>query len=1084
MSIRVAIEHRTVYRYDRPVHLGPQVMRLRPAPHCRTPILSYSLRVTPEDHFLNWQQDPIGNYQARFVFPEPTTEFSVTVDLVAELAPINPFDFFLDDAANRWPFTYEPRLARDLAPYLVAPVEAAPADAPEAPASDPVLDSWVAELRELEPPNTTIDFLVWCNQRVHDAVGYSVRMEAGVQTPEQTLTSQIGSCRDSAWLLVNVLRRFGIAARFVSGYLVQLAQDKPAAGDRGENVDFTDLHAWAEAFVPGAGWIGFDATSGLVAGQGHIPLACAAEPSGASPIEGRLETAGTSFEYSNTVTRLDEPARVTLPYSAEQWDAIDALGGEVDVALETADVRLTMGGEPTFVSRADPEAPEWNVAALGGNKEELATKLTEQLAEKFAPGALVLYGQGKWYPGEPLPRWQRGVYWRTDDHPLWHDRELLADPGQEGTATAAEAKLLADAIADALGLPAEVRYPAYEDPFPERWRESMRPGDDPLPSGELELRALPDADTEPTGWALPLRRDPGEASWSTGLWHLRRGALYLVEGESPLGLRLPLSSLTWRPEPQHPDQSLFRVVDPLANAGDAKTGAATLSDPPPVTALCVEVRGGHVHVFLPPLVELAYAAELLQVIEMALVKTGIRAVLEGYPPPRDVRGASFVVTPDPGVIEINIHPSNSWEELVERTQHLYAEAELLGLRAEKFTLDGTHTGTGGGSHITLGGVTPPDSPLLRNPALLTSMLTYWQHHPSLSYLFAGRFIGPTSQAPRVDEARHENLYELEIAFAELERIKHESGGVTPAWQVDRALRNLLTDLTGNTHRAEFCIDKLYNPGAENGRLGVLELRSFEMAPHPQMALVQLLLVRTLVARLWQRSYSAPLIRWGTELQDRFMLPWWVESDIREVVDDLNRHGFEFDQQWLAPFLEFRFPLIGRLDIEGVNLELRSALEPWNVLGEESGSGTSRYVDSSLERLQVRVDGLLEDRYAVTCNGHLIPLQATATPGTFVGGVRYRAWELWAALHPTIKAHAPLTFDLVDRWSGRSLGGCRYHVVHPGGRSYERLPVNAAEAEARRAGRFEALGHTPGTIEIDSIRHGGEYPRTLDLRRRS
>jgi uncharacterized protein (DUF2126 family)/transglutaminase-like putative cysteine protease len=1071
MSIRVAIEHRTVYRYDRPVHLGPQVMRLRPAPHCRTPILAYSLRVTPEQHFLNWQQDPIGNYQARVVFPEPTSEFTVTVDLVAELTPLNPFDFFIDEGASQWPFSYEPRLARDLTPYL------------EAPAQDPVLDGWVAKLQEAQPPETTIDFLVWCNQRVGQSVAYSVRMEAGVQTPEQTLTRQIGSCRDSAWLLVNVLRRFGIAARFVSGYLVQLAQDKPAAGDQGENVDFTDLHAWAEAFVPGAGWIGFDATSGLVAGEGHIPLACAAEPSGAAPVDGLLTSAGTTFEYSNTVVRLDEPSRVTLPYSPAQWSEIDRLGERVDETLEGADVRLTMGGEPTFVSAEDAEEPEWTVAALGGVKEELATKLTEALAERFAPGALVLYGQGKWYPGEPLPRWQRGVYWRTDGHPLWHDRGLLADPGQEGTATGEQARLLADAIADGLGFPAEVRYPAYEDPFPQSWRESLRPGNEPVRSDGLDPLAQLGEQLEPTGWALPLRRDPGEASWSTGLWHLRRGALYLVEGDSPMGLRLPLDSLTWRPEPQHPDQSLFRAVEALADPEAGGAAATSMSEPPPVTALCVQIRGGHVHVFLPPLVELAYAAELLAVVERALVKTGIRAVIEGYPPPPDVRGSSFVVTPDPGVIEINIHPSASWRELVERTDQLYAESELLGLRADKFALDGSHTGTGGGSHITLGGLTPADSPLLRNPALLTSMLTYWQHHPSLSYLFAGRFIGPTSQAPRVDEARHENLYELEIAFAELERSARECGGVSPAWQVDRALRNLLTDLTGNTHRAEFCIDKLFNPDAENGRLGVLELRSFEMAPHPQMALVQLLLVRALVARLWQQPYRAALIRWGTELQDRFMLPWWIESDIGEVLDDLGRHGFDFDPQWLAPFLEFRFPLIGRLSVEGVNIELRSALEPWNVLGEEAGSGTSRYVDSSLARLQVRLDGLIGDRYAVTCNGYPIPLQATETPGTFVGGVRYRAWALTAGLHPTIPVHAPLTFDLVDLWSSRSLGGCRYHVAHPGGRSYERLPVNAAEAQARRAGRFEALGHTPGTITVESIRHGGEYPRTLDLRRR-
>jgi len=1096
VSIRVAIEHRTVYRYDRAVRLGPQVIRLRPAPHCRTPILAYSLGVTPDQHFINWQQDPVGNHQARIVFPEPATEMAVTVDLVAELTPINPFDFFVDEHARRWPFEYPAEMQRDLAPYL------------ERPGNDPspLLDAWVKGVPA--EPEGVIDFLVALNQRVRGDVEYSVRMEAGVQTPDETLAREIGSCRDSAWLLVAILRSLGIAARFASGYLVQLAQDRPAPTDTGANVDFTDLHAWAEAYIPGAGWVGLDPTSGLAAGEGHIPLACASHPAQAAPIEGSREDAETTFEHSNTVRRVEQPPRVTLPYTPSQWEAIDALGRQVDAQLAADDVRLTIGGEPTFVCAEDAEEPEWNTTATGGRKEALATELTQRLAAAFATGAVILHGQGKWYPGEPLPRWQRGVYWRADGHPLWRDPELLADPFVEGGATLAQTRELADTIADALGLPAEVRHAAYEDPVPTRWRESTRPGDEPVPD-QPDPRADPGAALagEPRGWALPLRRDPGDEAWSTGRWHLRRGHLYLIEGDSPMGLRLPLPSLTFRPEPPHPDQSLFRKVKPLAPATSAERSApaaagaaaaavlaapatAELHDPPPVTALCVELRAGHVHVFLPPLVELADSAELLSVVERALAATGITAVIEGYPPPRDVRASRFVVAPDPGVIEINIHPSRSWEELVARTERLYAEAEAIGLRAEKFALDGTHTGTGGGSHITLGGPTPADSPLLRRPALLRSMLTYWQHHPSLSYLFAGRFVGPTSQAPRVDEARHEALYELEIAFAELDRVGPATGARTgaptgaraPAWQLDRALRNLLTDLTGNTHRSEFCIDKLYSPATESGRLGIVELRGFEMAPHPQMALVQALLVRALVARLWRESYGGPLARWGTELHDRFMLPWFIESDIREVLDDLAVHGLRFDHSWLGPFLEFRFPLIGRIQVEDVTVELRTALEPWNVLGEEPGTAMARYVDSSMERLQVRVDGLVEDRFAITCNGHPVPIQATETAGTFVAGVRYRAWQPPSALHPTIGVHAPLTFDLVDRWSRRSLGGCRYHVMHPGGRHYERLPVNAAEAQARRATRFEPLGHTPGTIEVPPVRRGGEYPRTLDLRR--
>ncbi len=1080
MSIRLAIEHRTVYRYDRLVRLGPQAIRLRPAPHCRTPILAYSLQVTPAEHFVNWQQDPFGNFVARFVFPEPTREFSVEVDLVTDTTVINPFDFFVDERARNWPFEYEPSLAEDLAPYLAL-----------GPADGLLLDAWIASVARIETP--IIDFLVELNRRVLGDVGYSIRMEPGVQSPERTLERAVGSCRDSAWLLVAILRRLGIAARFVSGYLVQLAQDNPPDDGKPDQPDFTDLHAWAEAYIPGAGWVGLDATSGLLAGEGHIPLACTSTPASAAPISGSVDDAQTSFEFSNVVRRIHEPPRVTLPYTDRQWARIDALGRFVDAKLENADVRLTMGGEPTFVSVAEMDEPEWNTLADGGAKRELAEALTKRLAAAFAPGALIQHGQGKWYPGEPLPRWQIGVHWRTDGQPLWRDPSLLADPTSPGCATTADAARVMHAIADALGLPDDVRYVAYEDPLARLWGESRLPAGEPpsQPAPDPADPALSDAVAragivasldaergEPRGWAIPLHREPGEPVWSTGRWLLRRGHLFLIPGDSPIGLRLPLDSLTWTPPPSVAEQSLFREVQSLAADLDAAPTVA--SAPPPITALCVELRDGHVHVFMPPIEELAHAAELIAVIEAAAAQARVEVVLEGYPPPRDTRAQQFVVAPDPGVIEVNIHPSGSWTELAQRTLALVHEAREVGLSTEKFALDGTHTGTGGGGHITLGGRTPADSPMLRRPDLLRSLLTYWQHHPSLSYLFAGRFVGPTSQAPRIDEGRHESLYELEIAFAELERLG--AAGPASPWQVDRSLRHLLVDVTGNTHRAEFCIDKLFSPESERGRLGIVELRGFEMPPHPQMALVQALLVRALVARFWSKPYAGALVRWGTELHDRFLLPWWAEVDIRDVIADLNDHGVGFEAAWLRPFLEFRFPLLGTVNVQDVSVELRAAIEPWHVLGEELGTATARYVDSSLERLQVRVDGLTEPRYAVVCNGFPVPLRPTETPGTYVAGVRYRAWQPWSSLHPTIGVHAPLTFDIVDRWSERSLGGCRYHVSHPGGRTYERYPVNAAEAEARRASRFEPIGHTPGRVVLPDTRRNGEYPRTLDLRR--
>jgi uncharacterized protein (DUF2126 family) len=1085
MSIRLAIEHRTAYRYDRPVALGPHAIRLRPAPHCRTPILAYSLQVTPAEHFVNWQQDPFGNYVARFVFPEPARELTVTVDLVADMTVINPFDFFVDETARTWPFHYEPSLAQDLAPYLAVNGQAGP-----------LLDAWVDALPRDDVQVT--DFLVALNRRVLGDVAYSVRMEPGVQTPEETLSAGIGSCRDSAWLLVAILRRLGIAARFASGYLVQLAEDLPpnsgapqdAGAGRG---DFTDLHAWAEAYIPGAGWIGLDPTSGLMAGEGHIPLACTSSPGSAAAISGAVDAAQTTFRFSNAVRRIHEPPRVTLPYTPAQWQRIDALGRAVDARLHDGDVRLTMGGEPTFVAVDEMDEPEWTTQAVGGRKHELAIALTERLTARFASGALVQHGQGKWYPGEALPRWQIGVHWRADGRPLWRDPGLVANPASPGRSTTAQAERLMTAIADRLGLPADVRHPAYEDPLHRLWSEARLPAGEPpsQPSPDPADPALADLDTraaivaaldagrgDPRGWALPLHREPGDPGWSTGRWRLRRSHLFLIPGDSPVGLRLPLDALTWTPPDPVAEQSLFRPAPPLTE--DAPPVAATVADDPPITALCVELRDGHVRVFLPPLQELAHAAELIAVVEDAAASTGVAVIVEGYPPPPDTRARHFEVTPDPGVIEVNIHPSESWPELAQRTLALVTAAREVGLGTEKFALDGTHTGTGGGGHITLGGPTPADSPLLRRPDLMRSLLTYWQHHPSLSYLFAGRFVGPTSQAPRIDEGRHESLYELEIAFAELDRLSAE--GPASPWQVDRLLRHLLVDVTGNTHRAEFCIDKLFSPDSEHGRLGVVELRGFEMPPHPQMSLVQALLVRALVARFWDQPYRGPLVRWGTELHDRFLLPWWVEADIHAVVTDLEAHGLAFEMSWLQPFLEFRFPLLGTVNVQDISVELRGAIEPWHVLGEELGAGTARYVDSSLERLQVRVDGLTEPRYAVTCNGCPVPVQPTDTPGTYVGGVRFRAWQPWSALHPTIAVHAPLTFDIVDRWSERSLGGCRYHVSHPGGLAYERLPVNAAEAETRRASRFETIGHTPGTFSLPDIRRSGEYPRTLDLRR--
>ena len=1035
------------------------MIRLHPAPHSQVPILTYSLDVNPRDHILNWQTDPHSNRIARVLFPQKTSEFVVEVTFVADLSPINPFDFFLEPGVEKYPFSYEAGLARDLEPYRSA-------DPP-----GPQLGNFLAEFGGER--DGTISFLLKLNRKVRDHIAYMSRLEPGIQSSEITLEKRSGSCRDSAWLLVECLRNLGVAARFVSGYLIQLAVDESAlpGSNDGPKADSADLHAWAEAYLPGAGWIGLDPTSGLLAGEGHIPLACTPSAGQAAPIEGTSETPSTDFSYSMSVQRLNESRRPSKPLSDEQWSRVRQLAYHVDAELKVQDVRLTMGGEPTYVGIDEPESPQWNLEAHGPLKRRRGMALIQSLRGRIAPGALLHYGQGKWYPGEPLPRWALSCFWRTDGVPAWEDFRFIASEDQDYGFGPADAFRFLEALTRRLEVSSENVLAAYN------------------PDGEPEA---------PAGYILPIRRrqPQGHLRWSSQLWFPRPERLMLMQGDSPIGYRIPTEAMPWvapdelkyefEPAPFEDQVTLplFAVrrtdlfdtspaPDPLPAVLRAADEAPELIRP----SLCVEAREGRMHVFLPYTPVLADYLDMVGAVEDTCRFLNIPVWVEGYTPPSDPRMRSFSVTPDPGVLEVNLPPAANWDELEDIHTILDEEARRHRLTAEKFDYSGGHGATGGGSHIVIGGATVLDSPLLRRPDLLRSMVAFWQNHPSLSYLFSGTYVGPTSQYPRVDEARLDALYELELAFDQM------SANDCPPRIVDALFRNLLVDVTGNTHRAEFCVDKLFPPQGLGLQLGLLELRAFEMPPHVRMSLLQALLIRALVCMFWKTPFEGRLVRWGVALHDRFMLPYFVKRDISDVLIQLRQSGFDFEEDWFACQLEFRFPKIGAIKADGVELELRRALEPWNVLAEETVSGrTVRSVDSSLERIQVRVSGATtESRYAVACNGRRVPLQPTAEPCVFIAGVRYRARKLSDTLLPTVPVHAPLVFDLIDCWMRRSVGRCTYHVEPPDGGRYTSRPANVSEAEGRRLERFQVTASSFSVTEIPEVETNSIFPGTLDLR---
>ena len=1062
MGTQVALHHRTHYRYDKPVSLGPQVIQLRPAPHTRTKILNYALEVTPQDRILNWQFDPLANHVARVIFPSKTTELAVSVELTADMAPYNPFGFLLEPGIETYPFTYEDEVAASLEPYLSAE--------PAGPLLRELIGSLSVEKQ------STLGLLGSLNAKVRDEIGYVTRFEHGVQTCEQTLSEGTGSCRDSAWLLVQVLRQLGFAARFVSGYLIQLAESKPEPKSGGTATDSADLHAWAEVFLPGAGWVGLDPTSGLFTAEGHIPLACTPTALQAAPIWGTVERAETTFEYTMTVQRLNEPASLTKPFSEEDWSRVRQIAYAVDRDLVANDVRLTMGGEPTYVGIDEPESMQWNLDALGPIKRTRGLELIRSLRERTAPGGLLHFGQGKWYPGEPLPRWAFHCISRTDGVAVWENSALIALETDDFGFELADSFTFLQALAQRLQVSSANILAAY----------------DPEPGADESREAV--------GYILPLRRrqPEGKLAWSSQLWFPHPERMVLSFGDSPIGYRIPTDTMPFaapdelvyayeteggKPTervkiPAQPERrrDLFgkeAAADTLPAISATAETATELIRP----SLCVQVREGRLCVFLPYVPVIADYLDLIAAVEDTCAHLNMAVWVEGYTPPHDLRLRSFSLTPDPGVLEVNLPPTSNWDDLETLNALLSEEAHRNRLIAGKFAYDGSQLATGGGSHIVIGSSTVPDSPVLRRPDLLRSMVSFWQNHPSLSYLFSGMYVGPTSQYPRVDEARTDALDELELSFSQLPKDD------CPPYIIDGLFRNLLVDVTGNTHRAEFCIDKLYPPEFQGLRLGLLELRAFEMPPHYRMGLVEMLLVRALVSAFWKQPFTGSLIRWGTALHDRFMLPHFVTKDFGLVLDELHKAGYAFENGWFRSHLEFRFPELGSLTAEGITVELRQALEPWNVLAEETNSGrTGRSVDSSLERIQIKVTGLpAEDRYVVACNDRRVPLTPTGDVGQAIAGIRYRARRLSAALHPTIPVHTPLIFDLIDTSRERCIARCTYYSGPPDGTVHTARPADAAEARARRLQRFVISDPPVGPAATPILETNKVFPMTLDLR---
>lgn len=695
--------------------------------------------------------------------------------------------------------------------------------------------------------------------------------------------------------------------------------------------------------------------------------------------------------------------------------APQTLAAKVESCLGSENIALTMGGEPTFIP-AQPDTPEWTTAAMGETKLGYARRMTAELIREVYPGALAMQVFGKWYPGEPLPRWNCMLLHRKSDGPLWPDTGRLLLDDVDGRNKAKSAEALMETVAGQLGL------------------------------GKYVMPAHDPETNKPAGWVLPL--DYEEGAWVSAKWPFSaKKPLTLFTGDSPVGLRLPL--------------------------GDLKKDTMR-------TALTVEVRHGALEIFIPPLDWEGFQALVEFFRETIGASTFRDLVFCGYAP--KAAGdelLKFGLAADPGVLEVNLPPAGTWAEYDAFLSQSATAAAAVGLQLTKLQLNGAIHGTGGGAHLAFGGPSEAANPFLQEPKRIVSLLRYWQHHPALSYLFTGQYVGPGSQAPRVDEGPSHGLYELEVACEGIQGMGASADGEL----LDQFYRNLLTDSSGNTHRSEICFDKFHNPSAPNGKWGIIELRAFETFPQVETMSLIGLFVRTILARLFKAPFTEPLKRYGPLLHDRYFLPAFLWEDVQAICGDLQAHGFDFQAEWLESVLRFRCPTMGRLEVEGGHVDVRQAFESFPLMAEESqDANTVRVVDNSSDRLQLTLsDPDLLEGALLLVNGVEVPFELV--DGRMICGVRYKCASAYPALHPHVPIQSPLEFEWVDAKTGKTLSAARYHYWNPDAPIYDGRPKTAEEAEQRRAERWQHAGdlidRTPPRFKP---KRSPEYRYTLDLRR--